>query len=369
MQHLLESADREAGYAYDGFVDVYMKGEKTGGSMAHRELGPGGRFCRTIAGGSVSHVGGAGPKREAVLSAMQERGVTVLAATRGRLGVAAVDVHAEKEQEEEEKRDMTPSHQIVINFDASEPMGLELEQHYRLGLVMVHRAYPDGQADRLGVPPNVVVASVGGTKINSLTEFEEAVMAVKDSGADTLQLTFMDQKKSRTILKDASRAAKQDADRAEYGDIASCASTDSAASHSVAPTASDVQSSVAGSFAESKAEGKDGEDRSGVGGRSREVAGSFDSTTVDGEKESAGGGGWNFATGGGVGYDDDAQQDAYDDENGDGYGDGEYGGDDGLMAGRMAPGRSEPKGHPEVPQLPVVSEERAVIRVAFTLTY
>ena len=43
----------------------------------------------------------------------------------------------------------------------------------------MHRAYPDGQADRLGVPPKVVVLSVGTTKIKDLTEFEEAVMAVK----------------------------------------------------------------------------------------------------------------------------------------------------------------------------------------------
>ena len=63
--------------------------------MTHRELGPGGKFCRTIAGGAVSSVG-AGPKSEAVMATMQERGVTVLAATRGRLGVAAVDVAAEK---------------------------------------------------------------------------------------------------------------------------------------------------------------------------------------------------------------------------------------------------------------------------------
>mmetsp|Transcript_71137 Transcript_71137/g.199972 ORF Transcript_71137/g.199972 Transcript_71137/m.199972 type:complete len:651 (+) Transcript_71137:156-2108(+) len=365
-QHLFEEADREAGYAYDGFVDVYMKGEKTGGSMSHREIGPGGRFCRTIAGGTVGNVG-AGPKSEAVLAAMQERGVTVLAATRGRLGVAAVDVRAEKEQAEEENRDMTPSHQIVINFDAFEPMGLELEQHYRLGLVLVHRCHPDGQADRLGVPPKVVVQSVGTTKINSLAEFEDAVMGVKDSGAETLQLTFMDQQKSRNILKEASRTAKQDADRAEWGDVASCASSNSAASHSLAPTTSDVHSSVAGSFAESKAEGKDGENERAA--HARDVAGSFDSTTVDGDKE-GGGGGWNFATGGGVGYDDDEQQDAYDDdEKGDGYGDGEYGGDDGLMAGRMAPDRSEPKGHPEVPQLPVGLSSSQDDRIPVTLYF
>ena len=161
-------------------LDVFIKSDKIGPSahMSHRLLEPGRRFVRSIYGGGMAK--GQEEAKEA------PRGVMVLCSTRGRVNVAAVS------DSDTSSISLVENSQIIVDFDASMPLGLELEEDYTTGLVQVHSVYADSQAEEFGVEEHAVVVAVGETRISNLGEFEDHIRELrKQFGSKEVRVIFL----------------------------------------------------------------------------------------------------------------------------------------------------------------------------------